>query len=235
VARYTVAVKVTNILSVGFLQPFASAWAGAAFPMARRPDAPITYTKLMGYALVVATLLAGIAILFGPALLRVFAGAGYGSVQPLLAWFFLPVMFRLLEYWSSLPLYLAYQTKWLGPLATVSAALCLLLDAALVPRFGALGAALAWSAGIAAGIAAMTLVGQRYYPLPWDLRTCAFAAGLWLAAMLMTRSCAWCSAERVLPASLAGSVLLAAACAVYFRWDVRTSRALFHGEAYAAD
>ena len=102
VGRYTVGIKITNILSMGFLQPFGSAWAGAAFPIAHRPNAAITYTKIMGYALL-DNAFAAMTILFGPFLICIFAGPSYAGVQalgPLL----LPVVFRLLEYWSSLPL-----------------------------------------------------------------------------------------------------------------------------------
>ncbi len=235
VGRYTVGIKITNILSMGFLQPFGSAWAGAAFPIAHRPNAAITYTKIMGYALLVATLLAAMTILFGPFLIRIFAGRAYMGVQKLLPWLLLPVVFRLLEYWSSLPIYLKYKTKWLGPLATVGTALCIVLNYVLVPRLGALGAAIAWAAALAASISLMTVFGRRYYPLPFDLRTCGFAAGMWALAVAGS----WLTSSLDLRAGLAASIgsaaLLLGVCAFYFLWDVRASKGLFKGNAYAAD
>jgi len=235
VGRYTVGIKITNILSMGFLQPFGSAWAGAAFPIAHRPNAAITYTKIMGYALLVATLLAAMTILFGPFLIRVFAGRAYAGVQKLLPWLLLPVVFRLLEYWSSLPIYLKYKTKWLGPLATAGTALCIVLNYVLVPRFGALGAAMAWSASLAASICLMTVFGRRYYPLPFDLRTCGFAAAVWAVAVAGSRVTASLDMRTGLEASIGAAALLLAACGFYFLWDVRASKPLFKGNAYAAD
>lgn len=235
VGRYTVGIKITNILSMGFLQPFGSAWAGAAFPIAHRPNAAITYTKIMGYALLVATLLAAMTILFGPFLIRVFAGRTYAGVQSLLPWLLLPVVFRLLEYWSSLPIYLKYKTKWLGPLATAGTALCIVLNYFLVPKIGALGAAIAWAAALATTICLMTVFGRRYYPLPFDLRTCGFAAVLWALAVAGSRLTTSLDTREGLEASIAGAAILLAACAFYFLWDVRASRALFKGNAYAAD
>jgi O-antigen/teichoic acid export membrane protein len=235
VGRYTVGVKITNILSLGFLQPFGSAWAGAAFPIAHRPNAAITYTKILGYALLVATLLAAMTILFGPFLIRVFAGRSYSGVQKLLPWLLLPVVFRLLEYWSSLPIYLKYKTKWLGPLATVGTALCIALNYVLVPRLGALGAALAWSGALAASICLTTAFGRRYYPLPFDLRTCGFAAGMWALALAESRVTASLDMRAGLEVSIGAAALLLSACAFYFLWDVRTSKPLFTGNAYAAD
>jgi len=235
VALYVVGIKITNILSMGFLQPFGSAWAGAAFPIAHRPNAAITYTKIMGYALLVATLLAGMTILFGPLLVRIFAGRAYEGVEKLLPWLLLPVVFRLLEYWSSLPIYLKYKTQWLGPLATAGTALCIVLNYFLVPRLGALGAAIAWSAGLAASIGLMTALGRRYYPLPFDLRTCAFAAGMWALAAAGSRITSSLGLRAGLETSVGSAALLMAACACYFLWDMRASKALFKGNAYAAD
>jgi O-antigen/teichoic acid export membrane protein len=235
VGRYTVGIKITNILSMGFLQPFGSAWAGAAFPIAHRPNAAITYTKIMGYALLVATLLAGMTILFGPFLVRIFAGRAYEGVEKLLPWLLLPVVFRLLEYWSSLPIYLKYKTQWLGPLATAGTALCIVLNYFLVPRLGALGAAIAWSAGLAASIGLMTALGRRYYPLPFDLRTCAFAAGMWALAAAGSRIASSLGLHAGLETSVGSAALLLAACACYFLWDMRASKTLFKGNAYAAD
>lgn len=235
VARYAVGVKISNILSMGFLQPFGNAWAGAAFPIAHRPNAPITYTKIMGYALLVATLLAAMTILFAPALIRVFAGNAYAGVQPLLPWLLLPVIFRLLEYWGSLPLYLKYKTHWLAPLATAETVLCVVLNYLLIPRLGALGAALSWSVSLAAAVAAMTVLARRCYPLPLDLRTCAVAAALWaLASAGSQLISAFAPRERVEAAILASAILLAA-CAAYFLFDLRSSRVRFTQEAHAAD
>jgi O-antigen/teichoic acid export membrane protein len=235
VGRYTVGIKITNILSMGFLQPFGSALAGAQFPIAHRPNAAITYTKFMGYALLVATLLAAMTILFGPFLVRVFAGRAYAGVQKLLPWLLLPVVFRLLEYWSSLPIYLKYKTKWLGPLGTMGTALCIALNFVLVPRLGALGAAIAWSAALAASISLMTALGRRYYPLPFDLRTCGFAAGMWALAVAGSRVTSSLDIRAGLEASTAAAAFLLGACAFYFLWDVRASKELFKSNAYAAD
>ncbi|MGB6832368.1 MAG: oligosaccharide flippase family protein [Candidatus Acidiferrum sp.] len=235
VGRYAVGVKITNVLSMGFLQPFGSAWAGAAFPIAHRPDAAITYTKIMGYALIVGTLLAAMTILFGSFLIRIFAGRAYDGVQTLLPWLLLPVVFRLLEYWSSLPIYLKYKTKWLGPLATGGTVLCIGMNYILVPRLGALGAAISWATALAATIGLMTVFGRRYYPLPFDLRTCGFAAGLWVLAVAGSRFTSSLELRQSFGASMAAAMVLLAACAFYFFWDVRASKPLFKGNAYAAD
>jgi O-antigen/teichoic acid export membrane protein len=233
VGRYAVAIKITSILSMGFLQPFGSAWAGVAFPIAHRPNAAITYTKIMGYALVVAMLLAANTILFGPFLIRVFAGPAYAGAQHLLPWLILPIVFRLMEYWSSLPIYLKYKTQWLGPLGTVGTVICVTLNWMLVPRLGALGAALAWAAALAATVGSMTLLARRYYPLPFDIPACGFALAIWVLAVAASRLAASLSPVPGLETSIAAAALLGVACVFYFLWDAHTLKRLFLGSAYA--
>lgn len=235
VARYSVGIKITNILSMGFLQPFGNAWAGVVFPISHQPSAPITYTKIIGYALVVATLLAAIIILLGPGLIHVFAGPAYTGVQRILPWLLLPVVFRLLEYWSTLPIYLQYKTHWLGPLATAETALCIVLNYVLAPRLGALGAAIAWAVALAACIVATALIGRRYYALPPDWRTFGFCASLWCLAAVGSRLLSAFPARQSLAAAIFTSGMFVLACSFYFLWDIRASKALFRAEAYAAD
>lgn len=235
VGRYSVGIKITNILSMGFLQPFGNAWAGLVFPISHQPNAPITYTKIIGYAMVLATLLAAIMILLGPGLIHVFAGPAYTGVQQVLPWLLLPVVFRLLEYWSTLPIYLQYKTYWLGPLATAETALCIVLNYLLVPRLGALGAAIAWAVALAACIVATALIGRRCYVLPPDWRTFVFCASLWCLAAAGSRLLSTFPTRQSLPIAIFASSMFVLACSLYFLWDIRASKTLFQSEAYAAD
>jgi len=233
VALYVVGIKVTNILSMGFLQPFGSAWAGIAFPIAHRPHAALTYTKTLGYALVVLMLLIAVTILFGPFLVVLFAGRAYLAAVRLLPWLMLPVAFRLFEYWSSLPLYLTYKTQWIGVLATAGVLACAGMNALLVPRIGALGAALAWAGALGVNILLMTMVSRRYYVLPVDLRTMGFAASLWLMAVGGSKMISTLTPAAGVSVAILMATVLVAACAWYFRRDVRATKILFTEEAYA--
>ncbi len=233
VALYVVGIKITNIISMGFLQPFASAWGGMVFPIAHRPNAPLTYTKMLGYALIVLMLLVAVMILFGPFLVVLFAGRAYLPAVRLLPWLLLPLSFRVFEYWSSLPLYLRYKTHWIGVLATAGVLSCAGLNAVLVPRLGALGAALAWAGALGVNIALMTVVSRRYYVLPVDLKTMGFATSLWLMAVVGSRMMVGLTPALGLGVAAVMAALLVAACAWFFRWDVRATKILFTEEAYA--
>jgi O-antigen/teichoic acid export membrane protein len=233
VALYVVGIKITNIISMGYLQPFASAWGGMVFPIAHRPNAPLTYTKMLGYALILLMLLVAVMILFGPFLVVLFAGRAYLGAVRLLPWLLLPVAFRLFEYWSSLPLYLTYKTQWIGALATAGVLSCAGLNAVLVPRLGALGAALAWAGALGVNIALMTLVSRRYYVLPVDGKTLGFAASLWLMAVAGSRITMGLTPALGLGLAVVMAAFLVAACGWYFRRDVRATKLLFTEEAYA--
>jgi O-antigen/teichoic acid export membrane protein len=233
VAIYVVGIKITNIISMGFLQPFASAWGGMVFPIAHRPHAALTYTKMLGYALIALMLLVAVMILFGPFLVVLFAGRAYLGAVRLLPWLVLPVVFRLFEYWSSLPLYLTYKTQWIGALATAGVLLCGGLNAVLVPRLGAPGAALAWAGALGVSIALMTLVSRRYYVLPVDWKTLSFAASLWMLAVGGSRMTVGLTPALSLGMAVVMAAVLVAACGWYFRRDVRATKILFTEEAYA--
>jgi O-antigen/teichoic acid export membrane protein len=233
VALYVVGIKITNIISMGFLQPFASAWGGLVFPIAHRPNAPLTYTKMLGYALIVLMLLVALLIVFGPYLVVLFAGRAYLPVVRLLPWLLLPLALRVFEYWSSLPLYLTYKTHWIGALATAGVLSCAGLNAVLVPRLGALGAALAWAGALGVNIVLMTLVSRRYYVLPVDWQTLGFAASLWVLAVAGSRMIHGLPPGLGLGTALVMAAVLVGACAWYFRRDVRATKILFTEEAYA--
>ena len=233
VAMYVVGIKLTNIISMGFLQPFANAWAGIAYPIAQRPNAQLTYTKILGYALVVAMLLVALMILFGPYLVRLFAGRAYLQVTHLLPWLLLPASFRLLEYWSCMPFHLKYKTHWVSAFYTLGVVICAGMNMLLVPRYGALGAAWAWCGALATNIALMTAVGRKHYALPIDGKTLGFAASLWLVSVLSSRTSQSLGGRTGLATSLICAAVLITSCAVYFYSDVRASRGLFVQGAYA--
>jgi O-antigen/teichoic acid export membrane protein len=227
VGVYAVGTKVANMLSMGFLQPFSSAWAGVAFQIAHRPNAALTYTKILGYAFVTAMVLIAVMILFGPNLLELFAGRTYIGAAHLLPWLLLPVALRLLEYWSSLPLYLKYKTQMISPLATVAAVLCAGLNFVLVPRFGALGASLAWTCALGVNIALTTAVSRRYYNLPFDQRAFLFASSLWLLAVLARRFITNLGPSLAIWSSAGVAGVLLVTSVWYFRQDIHAAKLQF--------
>jgi O-antigen/teichoic acid export membrane protein len=233
VGLYTVAVKLANIPTMVFLQPFANAWAGIAFPIARKPNAGITYTKILGYAFVLLMLVVAMMILFSSVLVRLVAGPSYASAVQILPVFLLPVVIRPLEYWSCMPLYLKYKTKWLSAIYTLGLAWCLGMGVLLVPRLGALGAGLAWFSTLTLGVILMTAIGRKHYSMPIDTRTLGFGASLWLLAVITRWGFQSFPSTTTLPASSAIAILLILASAVYFRRDFKMSRAVFAEEAYA--
>lgn len=233
VGVYAVGLKISNLVSTIYLQPFGFAWASFVFQIAHLPHAQITYRKVLGYALLGAAALASIVTLFSPFLTLAFATPQYLLAQRVIPFLVLPLALRILEYWTSAPIYLSYQTRWMAPIGTFEAGLCLLLNWLLVPRFGMYGAAFAWIAGLSAGIAVTGIVGQRYYHLPVGRKFLGVAAGMWCFALLV---------RALLPPSvtvaafleltlLSGAIAAALAACLYF--DFRATKARLAELAYA--
>ena len=233
VGIYAVAIKLTNIPSMLFLQPFGNAWAGIAFPIAKRPNAPMTYTKILGYAFTVLMLMVALMILFAPFLVSLFAGPGYGSVPRILPILLLAVALRPMEYWSCMPLYLKYKTKLVTAIYTPGLGLCLILNVLLVPRLGALGAAVAWCSALVFDVILMTILGRRHYSLPIDSKTLGFAAGMWLFAVLASWMFNYLSSGLALTACTIVAIFFVVASAGYFQHDFRLNRSVFAEKAYA--
>ena len=82
----------------------------------------------------------------------------------------------------------------------------------------------------------MTAFGRRYYRLPFDLRTCGFAAGIWALAVASSRFTASLDARAGLEASIATAALLLWACRLLLSMGCSCLETAFQKRsAYAAD
>jgi len=182
VAIYTLALKMSCVLQVGFLQPFGTAWSGIMFQLTHAKTPPASITRILSYAFVTGmTLAAGISIL-SPIVLPLFGRGIYVQAAKLIPWLLLPPAFRVLEYWSSLGLYLGHRTGWIAIVSSMGAALNVAGLLILLPCFGALGAAFAWIGALLATILANAwLSGRYYYRLPHNWRAVLLGLALWAA------------------------------------------------------
>jgi O-antigen/teichoic acid export membrane protein len=202
VAVYTVALKISAVMQVGFLQPFGTAWSGIMFQISRNQDAPRSVTSILSVAFVAAMALAAGISIVAPLALALFGNTIYYRAAVLIPWLLLPPAFRILEYWSSLGLYLTHRTGWLAGAATGGALLNVAAISVLVPRLGALGAALSWVLALSATIVANVFLGWRRYRLPANWAALGLGLGLWAAG--------WVAARLVPPGFSRRSILSAA-------------------------
>lgn len=168
VGLYSVAVKISGIMRLLVVVPFGAAWGGLLFQIAKRPRAPLIYSKLMSY-LVVASVSAAIVLsLFSPLFLRILATRQYSGSLSSVPWLLLVQAAAVLQYPSSVGLYLGSATRWLPPIFSCGIFASFLLNRLLVPSFGVLGAAWAWLGAWVVITFLMAYVGQRHYPLHYE-------------------------------------------------------------------
>jgi O-antigen/teichoic acid export membrane protein len=170
VGLYSVAVKISGIMRLLVVVPFGAAWGGLLFQIAKRPRAPLIYSKLMSYLLVASVSIAVVLSLFSPLFLRILATREYSRSLSCVPWLLLVQAVAVLQYPSSVGLYLGSATRWLPPIFSCGILVSFFLNRLLIPNFGVLGAAWAWLGAWIVITLLMASVGQRHYPLHYDTK-----------------------------------------------------------------
>ena len=187
VGFYGAAIKIANIFQMLINQPFGVAWGGLMFQIVKRPDARLVYSKILAYIVVLSLTAALILSLFTPTLFAIFATAAYFPAMVVFPLILLVRAVNLMEYPTSIGIYLAGQTKWFMLIYSVGLAVNLLVNYALTPSYGILGAAWSWLAAWMVIIGLMGWMGQRYYPLHYDWKLFLVPIITWTFALLYQR------------------------------------------------
>ncbi|MGZ3663138.1 MAG: O-antigen ligase family protein [Ktedonobacterales bacterium] len=233
VASYAVSYTLGWAMATLLIGPFALAWPPTMYVIARRRDAANVY-RIVFRAFSLALLFAALALSFvGSLLLDVLFPPSYHAAAPVI-----PLIA------SSSVLYGLYyvlmvgadlrRKAWLVALFMGACALInVLLNLILIPRYGALGAALSTLAAYAA-LAVMAYVGnQIIYPIPFEVGrfltagatgVCIYFGSLKLAHDVGHQ---WTWAVNILALAVYGGVLLVLA---FGRWPWRSGNATVQGE-----
>lgn len=179
-AGYTVGLVINALV----IQPFSLAWGAAYWEISRQDGAPRIIARVMvGFAVLASTVALALSAL-GTDAIRLLLPPDFDParfVVPFAA--FAYVAYGLYTIVGT-GLNLESQTRWLPLTIGVAAIMAVVLNLALVPPFGYLGAAI--STLVTYTVLAMLTgyVGQRYYPVPWPLVPVvgSFVLGLGLAA-----------------------------------------------------
>lgn len=170
-----------------FLSAFESAWAPFYYVTVREPDAQRTFRIITTYGVAVLALLtAGLSAVGRHAAQAMTHGyllapddPQWLAVETVITWTAIGVFLQGVYLLTSIGLNITKRTEYY-PVATISAALVnILLNFALVPRFGIVGAA--WANGAGYGVQAVIgyVFSQRFYPIAYEwgrlLRVCAAA------------------------------------------------------------
>ena len=166
---YGACVKIAMIMALP-TQAFRYAYEPIVFNGSRDKDSPETLADGMKY-FVVFTLLAFLAVMFYMPVLKHFVGSGYWEglkVVPIvmLAEICMGIYFNL-SFWYKL----SDQTRWGAIISAAGAVVMIAVNVIGVPRIGYMACAWGGLAGYCTAMLLSWFIGQKKYPIRYDLRT----------------------------------------------------------------
>ena len=166
---YGACVKIAMIMAL-LTQAFRYAYEPIVFNGSRDKDSPETLADGMKY-FVVFTLLAFLAVMFYMPVLKHFVGSGYWEglkVVPIvmLAEICMGIYFNL-SFWYKL----SDQTRWGAIISAAGAVVMIAVNVIGVPRIGYMACAWGGLAGYCTAMLLSWFIGQKKYPIRYDLRT----------------------------------------------------------------
>ena len=182
---YGAASKIAMIMAM-LTQAFRFAYEPFVFSKSREKDSREMYAKAMKF-FIIFTLLAFLAVMFYLDVLRYILGRDYWvglKVVPIVmaAEMFMGIYFNL-SFWYKL----IDETKWGAYFSLVGCGIIVLVNILLIPVFGYMACAWAGFAGYGVAMLLSYFVGQKKYPIRYDLRAIgkyvALALVLYVVAM----------------------------------------------------
>ena len=213
---YGACVKIAMIMAL-LTQAFRYAYEPIVFNGSRDRNSPETLADGMKF-FVLFSAIAFLAVMFYMPILRHFVQPGYWEglgVVPIvmLAEVFMGIYFNL-SFWYKL----SDQTHWGAIMSAIGAAVMIVVNVLFVPRIGYWACAWGGLAGYGTAMLLSWLIGQKRYPIPYDLRQIAFfvllAAAFYGLSLLTARLGAAVSGPATdLSAAVPASSPTASACA----------------------
>ncbi len=197
VGYYGAAVKISGIFQMFITQPFAIAWGGIMFQVARWPNGKLIYSKILTYVSALALTVALAMAVVGPMLFSIFATPAYAPALTVFPLIVLIRAFGILEHPAAIGIFIAGRTKWFAMIYTVGLVANLAAGYLLVGRYSILGAAWAWLLGWLVVNGTMLYIGQRLYPLAFDWKLLALPSLLWF--LLLVGPARWTDYTASLP------------------------------------
>ncbi len=190
---YGACYKVAIIMSLG-IQAFRYAAEPFFFSQEKQKDSAQTYASVMRYFVILAAFLF-LSIMLFIDVVMLFVGSDFREGQEvvpilLLAYMFYGVVFNL-SFWFKL----SERTNWGAAISIFGAIITISLNIWLIPIIGYMGSAWATLASYAAMMIVSYVLGQRYYPIPYDLRRIALyfalAVGLYFTSLFIPWQSNW--------------------------------------------
>ncbi len=166
---YGASSKIAMIMAM-LTQAFRFAYEPFVFSKSKEKDSREMYAKAMKF-FIIFTLLAFLAVMFYLDLLKYLLGSDYWvglKVVPIVmaAEMFMGIYFNL-SFWYKL----TDETKWGAYFSMIGCSIIILLNIFLIPKYGYLACAWAGFAGYGVAMLLSYFVGQKKYPIRYDLRS----------------------------------------------------------------
>ena len=183
VGSYSVGVRIASAMIL-LLTAFRTAWPAFAYSIERDDEAKSAYGFVLTYLVLISSWVATALALLSPWLVRWLAAPQYASASRVVG----PLAFSTVAVAGYIVIAIGVgrarrtQFNWVvsGLAALVNIGLCF----ALIPAHGMMGAAIATVAAYAVMFVAMTWWSQRVYPVPYQWRRVATAAGAGVALVV---------------------------------------------------
>ena len=209
-ASYSVAYSLGSVLSTLVLSPFSLAWPTAMYAIAKRRDAPRVYQRVFRWFGMVLLFAAFGLSLACTVLFDLLFPRSYHAAAPVI-----PIVAASIALYGVYTVFMVganvRRKTWLISVLTTAAALVNLgCNLVLIPRFGAMGAAVSTLIAYCALAVLAYIVNQRIYPIPFEIGRFALAAILGAAVYyeIVALPGLW-GAQYAAPLAAAGLVLYA--------------------------
>lgn len=151
-----------------FLSAFEAAWTPFFLEAMRERDARRIYSTVSTYVVALLVLLVSAMCVLAPSVVRLFTTERFQEAAAVTPWIALGVMFQGLYLVGSIGLVISKRTKRYPVATGTAAAVSLLANILLIPRYGMIGAA--WANTLSYATLAAVTVGFSWqvYPIPYE-------------------------------------------------------------------
>jgi O-antigen/teichoic acid export membrane protein len=170
-AGYAVAYSLGGILNVVILAPFTLAWPSAAYTIAKRDDAPRIFRLVFLWYSIVLLFAAFALSLVSTIILDLFFPSTYRSAAAIIPIIALSTMFYGVYNIFAVGTAIRRKTWFVVVFTSASALVNVGLNLVLIPRYGAMGAAMSTLLAYAFLSMIAYIVNQRIYPIPFEIST----------------------------------------------------------------
>lgn len=169
VGVYALGYKFGMILSVFVGEPFILAWTVRRVEIYKnRSDRDLIFARVPTY-LVAALSFVGLGIsMFAPEMLRVVATREFWPAASVVPWVTVGYGFYILYFIADFGFFIHSKTLWYPIISGSSAVVNIILNVILIPRFGALGAAITTAISFFVCLAITYFASQKYHPIRYE-------------------------------------------------------------------